>query len=624
MQCRFHILPLLFLIASAPALAGDDPATRKVVTTQADLPMFEYPITAKSAMELIDGGPEFDTLAAQVQRDIESVLRDYDIRDVGTLENYHTALRNLALIRGDTTAVRERNATLRQIADKSVTKLTAGLEEDAIAAALDAGKDAAAQHAVYRQQLAASIATLPWSTAGGWAKDQNEAYRVLDTVVPYFAAMLDPSLKQNGKIGMGDARLVIMARAIRLRLTPFADDALKVYGEYIAANDKPLQNIWPERTATFSANDTLTPATVAVWDSGVDVALFPDQLWTNTREQLDGRDNDSNGFIDDIHGIGFDEDDAPVTGTLWDIEGKYPGRVQELRDIQIGEDDLAQGKDTPQAQKARKSYSDMTPELMEMLGYYSRYTHGTMVAGIALDGNPAARLMVVRIAWTAYRNPPPVPTLDTTRRAADAARRIVAYLRANHVRVVNMSWSGTQADYESDLAANGIGKTPEERKALAAQLFAIERDNLRELFRAAPEILFVPSAGNSNRDTTFEENIPADFDLPNLLTVGAVNSAGDAASFSSKGARVRIYAWGDGVEVVSPGGYRNKGLGTSLAAPQVTNLATKLLALDPSLTPPQLIQLILDGGDRNTDGLLLMNQKKSLELLRARNGYGGG
>ncbi len=51
----------------------------------------------------------------------------------------------------------------------------------------------------------------------------------------------------------------------------------------------------------------------------------------------------------------------------------------------------------------------------------------------------------------------------------------------------------------------------------------------------------------------------------------------------------------------------------------MTNLAAKLFALDPTLTPEQVIQLILDGATTSDDGARrLLNPKASLALLQSR------
>ena len=145
------------------------------------------------------------------------------------------------------------------------------------------------------------------------------------------------------------------------------------------------------------------------------------------------------------------------------------------------------------------------------------------------------------------------------------------------------------------------------------------RDAFIEAIRNAPEILFVPGAGNSNDDVSFVQSVPADIDLPNVLTVGATNHAGDSAGFTSYGQRVRVYASGDRLEGLLPGGDRMLASGTSFAAPQVANLAAKLFALEPTLTVAEVIALILDGAERSDDGRrALINPRRSVELLAER------
>ena len=86
--------------------------------------------------------------------------------------------------------------------------------------------------------------------------------------------------------------------------------------------------------------------------------------------------------------------------------------------------------------------------------------------------------------------------------------------------------------------------------------------------------------------------------LPNLLTVGAVDKAGDEASFTSYGPTVKVHANGYQVESVIPGGEKLAESGTSMASPQVVNLAAKILAVNPKLTPAQVIALIRDNADK--------------------------
>jgi hypothetical protein len=55
-----------------------------------------------------------------------------------------------------------------------------------------------------------------------------------------------------------------------------------------------------------------------------------------------------------------------------------------------------------------------------------------------------------------------------------------------------------------------------------------------------------------------------------------------------------------------------------MASPNAVNLAAKLLAIDSSLVPKQLTELIIGGADKSEDGrILLLNPKRSVELLEA-------
>ena len=210
---------------------------------------------------------------------------------------------------------------------------------------------------------------------------------------------------------------------------------------------------------------------------------------------------------------------------------------------------------------------------------------------------------------------PPLPTEELSRRTAENYRTIVEGFKQAGVRVVNMSWRYGPTFFEGALAFHGVGKDPAERKAIAMQLFAIERDALKAAFESAPEILFVAGAGNEDNSADFVEYIPAGFELPNLLTAGAVDQAGEETSFSTFGKTVVVHANGFEVDSVVPGGDRLKLSGTSMAAPQVTNLAGKLFALNPELTVAQAKSLILGSADR-TGRVNLINPRAALAMIR--------
>jgi subtilisin family serine protease len=336
-----------------------------------------------------------------------------------------------------------------------------------------------------------------------------------------------------------------------------------------------------------------------------------------------GKDDDGNGYVDDVHGIAHDRDGQRVVGLLKPVS-LTAAELTEYRDFMKGRRDVRAGLQTPEADAVRRKLAAITPDemrsLQEKFAEYAAYVHGTHVAGVAVRDNPAARMLVARLGSHSgnevFRRPPRAPTLEHARVYAQNLRETVAYFRQHGVRVVNMSWGFAPARFESMLAANGVG-TPEERRQLARQIYEIGATALHEAMLGAPETLFVAAAGNDDADNRFGESAPSTFDLPNLLTVGAVDQAGDEANFTSYG-KVDVYA--NGVDVLAriPGGDEVPIGGTSNAAPQVANLAAKLLAVHPELTVALLREAILIGAEEKTVGpgkrIMLLHPAGSLEI----------
>jgi len=211
---------------------------------------------------------------------------------------------------------------------------------------------------------------------------------------------------------------------------------------------------------------------------------------------------------------------------------------------------------------------------------------------------------------------PPPPNQGWAQGWSAMLRDSVRYLRDNGARAVNMSWGISAQEIEDDMQGSGSGGTVEERHAAAEHYFKILNETFMEAVKSAPNVLFIASAGNSNSDSRFEQVIPAAFDLPNTMTIGAVDKGGDEASFTSFG-KVDVYSNGYQVDSVLPGGEHQSWSGTSMAAPQVTNLAAKLLAKYPQLTAVQVKRLIVDGADEKVvtgRKIRLLNEKRSFEL----------
>jgi subtilisin family serine protease len=418
--------------------------------------------------------------------------------------------------------------------------------------------------------------------------------------------ILQAALNKTGSLSSDLAPGLISARYALETALPLKQTLIETYTAYLDQHKVEKADIWAARAVTLPAKGPYTPVHVAVWDSGVDSKLFANQML-----------NDAKGK----HAlIAFDMAARRTQGELFPVPAALQPRLPELLARTKGFSDLTSNIDSAEATEVKKFMSGLQPEefkpAVEELGLVGNFIHGTHVAGITLAGNPWARLAIARLSFDYKLQPDPCPTLQLAQRGALAHQAYIDFFKRNKVRVVNMSWGGSVKGEEEVLEKCGIGKTPQERQKIARTYFEIEKKALTRAMAGAPAILFITAAGNNNSDSSFGEFIPSSIVLPNLLTVGAVDKAGDEAPFTSYGPTVLVHANGYQVESFLPGGKRVGLSGTSMAAPNVANLAAKLLAVKPRLTPREVIAIIRTTADTTADGRrTLVNPARAMSRL---------
>lgn len=175
--------------------------------------------------------------------------------------------------------------------------------------------------------------------------------------------------------------------------------------------------------------------------------------------------------------------------------------------------------------------------------------HGTHVAGIATRGTDRIVVLPCRVVEAGY----------DIQKVAEAIR----FACENGARIFNMSF--------------GV-ETAEQVRVM------------RVVLARHPETLFVVACGNDGR--ALEDYDPEAFlaanALPNLAVVAACDAAGDPAPFTNFGACATHAARGTDVLSSIPQAQYGKISGTSMAAPQVVNVAAKCWLLDPALGPTGL------------------------------------
>ncbi|PGV53326.1 hypothetical protein COD92_06960 [Bacillus sp. AFS037270] len=254
---------------------------------------------------------------------------------------------------------------------------------------------------------------------------------------------------------------------------------------------------------------------IGVIDTGVDIN-HPDlkaQIWKNPGEVAgDGIDNDKNGYVDDVNGWDFYNNDNSVY-------------------------DEADGDE-----------------------------HGTHVSGtIAGTANTTGVIGLapnVKIMSLKFLGPDGGYT--------DDAILAVNYAKAKGVKITNNSWGGggfSQALYD-----------------------AIKNSNS----------LFLAAAGNDGTNNDSSPHYPSNYDLPNIISVAALDNTGNLAYFSNYGATsVDIAAPGQDILSTVPAWFGDYTYaydyfsGTSMATPHVTGEAALILSKFPTYTSAVIKDAIL-------------------------------
>ncbi len=200
--------------------------------------------------------------------------------------------------------------------------------------------------------------------------------------------------------------------------------------------------------------------------------------------------------------------------------------------------------------------------------------HGTHCAGIiGAEGNNGKG--VTGVNWKVEIMPLKFMGrggFGTTKNAIEAINYAVDRKKAGvNVRVINASWGSTQYS-----------------KAL------------EDAIRAAGEqgILFIAAAGNNSTDNDRRPHYPSNYDLPNVISVAALDRDDALASFSNFGVKtVHIAAPGKDILSTWLNDQYREASGTSMATPQVAGVAALIVANEPKINVQDLRKRLLSSVD---------------------------
>ena len=124
---------------------------------------------------------------------------------------------------------------------------------------------------------------------------------------------------------------------------------------------------------------------------------------------------------------------------------------------------------------------------------------------------------------------------------------------------------------------------------------------LKDAIAAAGDagILFVAAAGNNGTDNDKRPHYPSNYDLPNVISVAALDNADNLTSFSNFGVKtVHIAAPGKDIKSTWLNDEYREASGTSMATPHVSGVAALIIAVNPKITVAKLRERLLNSVDK--------------------------
>jgi subtilisin family serine protease len=124
---------------------------------------------------------------------------------------------------------------------------------------------------------------------------------------------------------------------------------------------------------------------------------------------------------------------------------------------------------------------------------------------------------------------------------------------------------------------------------------------LGDVIKAAGDagILFVAAAGNDSSDNDRRPHYPSNYDLPNVVSVAALDRNDNLAGFSNYGVKT-VHVAAPGKDILSTwlnNDYREAS-GTSMATPYVSGVAALIVANEPGISVVKLKNRLLSSVDK--------------------------
>lgn len=338
----------------------------------------------------------------------------------------------------------------------------------------------------------------------------------------------------------------------------------------------------------------LFSAVVAIVDSGVDInhLKLSHSVFKNVNELKNEEDDDGNGYIDDVNGWNFLNDDQYVI----DYNGLRDLTPDVFRFFELKAKDEKEDSALNEEEIDFIRFSIADPSLVEKIMLFGDFAHGTHVSGIvAKNSQKDVAILPIKL-FSAEEG----ISIDSTKGLAasffNGIKKSIEYAILFDARVVNCSF-GVNYDAAESIVYNyypSLRSSSDELKNKAIELIDDLNRMMGDLALSYPDVLFLIASGNDGANNNFVPSAPDGAKAPNVMSIAALNFKGnDLAEYSNFGeGRVDLAALGTSILSYIPGNLEASFSGTSMATPQVAAIANDIFEVDPSFNGESVKKII--------------------------------
>ncbi len=464
-----------------------------------------------------------------------------------------------------------------------------------------------------------------------------------------------------------------------LKTTPVKEDDLKRWSHLDLVKDTIPGMSVDKAYNELLKNKKGKKVIVGVIDSGIDISHedLKGKVWTNKKEIAGNKkDDDNNGYIDDINGWnflgesndenleltrivkkgpntpGYAEAKAELDAKLAEMNQQKPQvdmiakadkdirthlkkevyTLADLKAISTTDANLNQSKMimTSVATQAGEGFQDEIKEYIDYVYEQLNYNLNVNHDGRKLVGDNPNDINDKKYGNGNVKGPDVTDGLHGTHVAG-----IIAQVRGNgkggdgvinNVEIMALRAVPNGDEYDKDIALAIRYAVDNGAKVINGSFgkdYSPQKEWVWEAIKyaASKDVLIVHAAGNDAKDIDTEPNFPSDEVngkeiADNFLSIGALNKeygTNIIASFSNFGKmNVDVFAPGNQIYATIPNNKYKYLQGTSMASPNAAGVAALIRSYYPNLTASQVKHILMDSGTPISANVVVGEQKTAV------------